>query len=399
MKINNSFAGISLLLAMSAGAVMAQEKIGLSDTGCSPSVNPDHTVTFRLKKATGSPPYLETSFVGEPIRMDYDSVSGEYFYTTPKPLEPQLYTYRFMIDSLAVADPCNVHQLRDVSFISNYFIIRDGIGERGELFSINEVPHGTVSAVWYHSETLGRDRRMTIYFPPGYEKSTRRYPVLYLLHGTGGDENAWIELGRAPVIFDNLISKGEMEPAIVVMPNGVIDIDSAPGYGPAGLVEPVTRTENWMNGRFDMMFPEIVSFIDSTYRTQSVAESRAIAGLSMGGFNSMNISRQYPGMFSWVGLFSAAMLDRAQGDNDIFHDEDLKLKQQMSGPLKLYWIGIGNDDFLYEQNVRYRQKLDSIGFPYEYHESSLGHLWLNWRDYLVIFARKIFKNQEYGAEK
>lgn len=382
---------VAYLLATVPGTAVAQEAIGEIVQSASPIINDDHTVTFRLKKMSGSDPFIEGSFTTGPVKMNYDSVQGEFVYRTPKPLEPQLYTYRFVVDGLGVADPGNIHQLRDVSFINNYFIIRDGSGERGELFSVNEVPHGTVSATWYHSDALGRDRRMNIYFPPGYEKSEMRYPVLYLLHGTGGDENAWVELGRAPEIFDNLIARGEMTPAIVVMPNGVIDTDAAPGYGPAGLSAPVTRTENWMNGRFDMMFPEIVRFIDSTYRTEATADTRAIAGLSMGGFNAMNISRQYPDMFSWVGLFSAAMLDRARGDNEIFRDEESKLKRQMSGPLKLYWIGIGDQDFLYEQNAAYRDRLDRLGFRYEYHESGMGHQWINWRDYLVIFARKIFK--------
>jgi enterochelin esterase family protein len=215
--------------------------------------------------------------------------------------------------------------------------------------------------------------------------------VLYLLHGTGGDENAWLELGRMPQILDNLIAQGKAEPMIVVVPNGNVDAEAAPGYDPAGNTIPTGIYPNWMNGRFEQVFPEIVDYVDSNYLTLADVDHRAVAGLSMGGFNAMNISRYYPNMYGWVGLFSAATLDHRSASNDVFDNVEARLKDQMHNPLHLYWIGIGNKDFLYEANVKYRQMLDSIGFPYEYHESTGGHEWRNWRDYLDIFVRRLFK--------
>lgn len=152
-----------------------------------------------------------------PGTADLVEKDGVWEYTTPKPLAPELYSYTMLVDGLKINDPSNVHRIRDVKSVSDVFIIP---GERADLYKINDVPHGTVSKVWYNSPVLGMDRRLTVYTPAGYETGNKRYPVFYLLHGMGGDENAWTELGRASQILDNLIAQGKAEPMIVVMTNG-----------------------------------------------------------------------------------------------------------------------------------------------------------------------------------
>ena len=214
---------------------------------------------------------------------------------------------------------------------------------------------------------------------------------VYLLHGMGGDENAWSELGRATQIMDNLIAQGKAEPMIVVMPNGNASQEAAPGETSQGLAQPSFMLPKTMDGSFECAFPEIVNFIDKTYRTRRHKASRAIAGLSMGGFHAMHISKEYPDMFDYVGLFSAAVFRGEAEKSDVYAGMEDKLKTQFAKRPKLYWIAIGCEDFLYEENVEYRKLLDSNSFPYEYYESADGHIWKNWRIYLSQFATKLFK--------
>ncbi|MDE6682368.1 MAG: esterase, partial [Muribaculaceae bacterium] len=256
---------------------------------------------------------------------------------------------------------------------------------------VSDVPHGTVSKVWYPSETLGMNRRMTVYTPAGYEKGDRSYPVFYLLHGSGGDENAWPELGRATQILDNMIARGEAEPMIVVMTNGNAALQATPGESSAGLVPPTTNLPRMMDGAFELHFPEVVSYIDSNYRTIADKQHRAIGGLSMGGFHSMHISKQFPDMFDYVGLFSAAVTPRNGSDTGVYSDLDGKLARQFGAKPALYWIAIGDKDFLYEENKAYRKYLDDHNYPYIYRESPDGHIWKNWRIYLTEFLPQLFK--------
>lgn len=367
----------------------------------SPEVHDNNTVTFRLKapkavkvQVTGD--FLPTQkiktpfgeFDGPGIADLTENKDGVWEFTTPEPLKPELYSYTFLVDGLKITDPSNVYQIRDVASVTNVFIIG---GDRADLYKVNKVPHGTVSKVWYHSDALDLDRRLTVYTPAGYETSGKRYPVFYLLHGMGGDENAWSELGRTAQIMDNLIAQGKAKPMIVVMTNGNAALEAAPGESSLGFTAPSMNLPKTMEGSFETAFPEVVKFIDKTYRTQANKKGRAIAGLSMGGFHSMHISKQYPDMFNYVGLFSAAIMPGKDVKSPIYDDLEGKLKTQFAKKPALYWIGIGTTDFLYKANEDYRKLLDEKGYKYTYYETGEGHIWKNWRIYLTEFAPLLFK--------
>lgn len=367
----------------------------------SPEVHDNNTVTFRLKapkavkvQVTGD--FLPTQKIKTPFgEFDGPGVAdltenkdGVWEFTTPEPLKPELYSYTFLVDGLKITDPSNVYQIRDVASVTNVFIIG---GDRADLYKVNKVPHGTVSKVWYHSDVLDLDRRLTVYTPAGYETSGKRYPVFYLLHGMGGDENAWSELGRTAQIMDNLIAQGKAKPMIVVMTNGNAALEAAPGESSLGFTAPSMNLPKTMEGSFETAFPEVVKFIDKTYRTQANKKGRAIAGLSMGGFHSMHISKQYPDMFNYVGLFSAAIMPGKDVKSPIYDDLEGKLKTQFAKKPALYWIGIGTTDFLYKANEDYRKLLDEKGYKYTYYETGEGHIWKNWRIYLTEFAPLLFK--------
>ena len=390
-----------LACALFATTLWAQQALWGGVPVVSHEINSDNTVTFRLKapkavkvQVTGD--FLPTHKIKTPFG-EFDGLGyadlkegkdGVWEYTTPEPLAPELYSYSFVVDSLKIMDPSNVYMSRDVSSVTNVFIIGGG---RADLYKVNDVPHGTVSRIWYDSPTLGMKRRMTVYTPAGYETSGKRYPVFYLLHGMGGDEEAWMALGRTSQIMDNLIAQGKAEPMIVVMTNGNASQEAAPGETSDGFVAPNMNLPKTMEGSFETAFPDVVKFVDKTYRTKANKKGRAIAGLSMGGYHSLHISKQYPDMFNYVGLFSAGIMPNKDVKSPIYEDFDKKLDVQFSKKPALYWIGIGKTDFLYQANVEFRKLLDQKGYKYTYLETGGGHIWRNWRIYLTEFASKLFK--------
>ena len=351
----------------------------------SPEIDKDGAVTFKVKA-----PQADTVKLIIDTRVDTlmrRQADGTWSITL-RDLEPDLYMYYYTIDGMKVLDNDNAHTLRDVRNVMNTFVL-DPQGDCP--MAVHDVPHGEVRAVWYDSPTLGATRRMMIYLPPGYEQSRQKYPVLYLLHGTGGDETVWLEQGHAAQILDNLIAAGKAEPMIVVMPNGHTDTPSAPGMGPDNNEQPTFAHKQWMEGTFEQSFNDIVTWVDKNYRTRASKRYRAIAGLSMGGYHSLYISANQPEDFAYVGLFSAAIGRMDQGKSKIYDNLEEKLVTQFKQRPRLYWIGIGKDDFLYKDNVAFREMLDKNHLRYTYHESGAGHEWANWRDYLVIFSQLIFK--------
>ena len=366
----------ALIVALLIGVTMfAQQALWGSAPVVSPEIHGNNTVTFRFKapkavrvQLTGDflPVQKNAKFEAPGIVDLKEGQEGVWEYTTPEPLKPELYSYSFIVDGLRVNDPANVYLIRDVSTLTNIFIIG---GDRADFYKVNPVPHGTVSRVWYDSPALGLERRMTVYTPAGYETGGKRYPVLYLLHGMGGDEEAWISLGRTAQILDNLIAQGKAKPMIVVMPNGNASQEAAPGESSRGMVPPTMQLPKTMEGSYEQAFPEIVKFIDKNYRTVKSKSGRAIAGLSMGGFHSLHISKQYPDMFNYVGLFSAAIMPNKEASSPIYENMEGKLKVQFDKNPALYWIAIGKTDFLYKANEEYRKLLDKKGYKYTYYES------------------------------
>lgn len=395
------------LLSLAVGCLIslsawAQETVAVN-TGdlVSPEVK-GQTVTFKLLAPNAKEVLVEADFFEKVKRQtsfgmmeasgQIPMVKGEdgvWTYTTSTP-SPELHTYCFYVDGVRMLDPSNVYMIRDIATYTNYFLVD---GELSQNYLVREVPHGTVSKVWYPSPTLGMERRrMTVYTPAGYDDSNKQYPVLYLLHGAGGDENAWSELGRAVQILDNLIAQGKAEPMIVVMPNGNGAQEAVPGEYPNSMYKPSFTNPKTMEGSFEKAFPDIMNYVESHYRTINDKAHRAIAGLSMGGFHSLYISANYPDLFGYVGLFSAAINRQAKGENTyIYENLEEKLAKQFSDAPKLYFIGIGNGDFLFQDNVKYRELLDSHGYKYEYMETDGGHEWRNWRKYLNHLLPELFK--------
>lgn len=387
-----------LLLAAAclAMAANAQQALGPASGIVSPEINPDNSVTFRYVnpkartvEVTGD--FLPTVAVqipgggvwAAPGKALLAEQNGVWTFTT-EPLKGDFYSYAFVVDGQRVMDPNNVYLSRDIATFTNTFTLTADPFDDGHYYMQNDVPHGSLTKVWYQSKNAGMDRRLTVYLPAGYEQNPKqKYPVLYLLHGSGGDENAWSELGRACQILDNLIAEGKAEKMIVVMPNGVVRNPSAPEAQETNMFQPtMTNSRDQDTRPFENEFPLIRQFIEQTYRVKTGQYNTAIAGLSMGGRHSFAISRRYPGTIGYVGMFSGA------GSGP---ENEAELKALFAAKPKLYWIGVGKDDGVLKTASALRDYCKEKGYPCEYHESDGGHIWKNWRAYLTIFAQKIFK--------
>jgi len=361
----------------------------------SPEILPDNKVTFRVyaKEAT------KITVSGEwqaGFNATETLVKGDtgMFMLTVGPLKPELYGYTFNVDGVTTIDPNNVQVRRDGTRYGSFFIVP---GTESDLyFQKNGVPHGNVSKVWYNSPVLGMDRRVYIYTPAGYEKSNQKYPVFYLLHGAGGDEDAWTNMGRAAQIMDNLIAQGKAKPMIVVMTNGNAnqsgaqnDVTDAPIQG-----DPMAAYQK-LAGKFEShLVKDLVPFIEKNYNVLTGKDNRAIAGLSMGGMHTQTITNDNPGMFSYIGVFSMGIMNFGPQNQDVAkldQERDTKIEALKNSGYKLYWIGVGKDDFVYQGVIKLRSTLDKHNFKYIYRESTGGHTWANWRIYLSEFAPQLFK--------
>jgi len=369
--------------------------------GRKPIISPeitDKTVTFRI-----SAPYadavqisggfcptekVETSFGSMDMPKNLEMTKGEegvWSITLDLP-EPELYTYSFVVDGVSVNDVNNIFMQRDGTRYLSVLLIPGEVTEN--YFEANE--RGNLNQVWYNSPTLGMERRLFVYTPYGYADSKEKYPVLYLLHGAGGDEDAWSTMGRACQILDNLIEKGLAKPMLCVMPNG-----NSNQYAARTLMideKPMDR-DAWVNNSYPKSIVEdIVPFIEKTYRVDPRPKSRAIAGLSMGGGHTISTSLMYPDVFDYICPLSAAYGMGRGGDAEAQKKETEKqfLALKKEG-VKLYFLACGNSDFLFEGSNSLDKMMTDIGMKHTYFVTPGGHTWANWRVYLNTFAPLLFK--------
>ena len=372
---------ITMLVAavFATSALNAQELANFDFGGRKPIVSPEvqnDSVTFRLKADYATVVKLYTSWLGYQNIVDLTRGEGNVWSVTLPAPSPEIYTYNFIVDGTSVNDPSNVLVQRDGTRYLSMLLID---GELTENYK-EANRRGTVTHMWYDSEILGLNRRLTVYTPYGYETNKKaKYPVLYLLHGGGGDEEAWTSMGRAAQILDNLIEKGLAKPMIVVMPNGNPDQQAAVTLNlPTSQLN--YRDPANANAYVRSLCEEIVPFIEKNFRAIPKPESRAIAGLSMGGGHTISASTLYPQLFDYICPLSAT------GNMTVEQAQALK-----KAGVKLYWIGCGREDFLFESSNRLDATLTEAGLEHTYYLNGGGHVWFNWRQYLNIFAQLLFK--------
>jgi enterochelin esterase family protein len=358
----------------------------------SPQIQSDNSVVFRIKAPGASSVLVVGTFALDFKPVPLVRKDSGIFEGRIGQLPSDMYEYRFILDSALMLDPGNNAVTRDGSILENRLLIP---GKLGDLLTVQHVPHGNVTAIWYPSPTLGTERRMYVYTPPGYEQGKNKYPVLYLLHGGGGDEDGWISRGRANYIIDNLIASKDAVPMIVVITNGNPDALAAPLDKPLNTVMKETPGIGSMaSGRFEeSLVKDVVPYIEKNFRVAADADHRALAGFSMGGYQTQNITNNNPGMFNYIGVMSMGLFS-AFGNNATTYNKEkhvAQLKALMNAKPKLYWIGIGKDDFLYGTVTKLRGLYDEIGFKYIYRESEGNHTWNVWRLYLTELAPRFFR--------
>ncbi len=344
----------------------------------SPEVHPDNSVTFRFR-APNAQKVMLVRDGAEAIAMQKDA-DGVWSFTTP-PLEPDVYGYSFVADGVAMFDPSNPVIKNNLLFTQSQLFVP---GPDSLPWQLNDVPHGSVHHHFYHSTVIGDNRDFYVYTPPAYDPiAERRYPVLYLLHGYSDDASAWTAVGRAQFILDNLIAQGKAKPLLIIMPLGYgapeIVAKNAPGLRDASL-----RDRNYTKFR-EALLTEVIPQVEKSYRVFTDRESRAIAGLSMGGAESLFTGLNDLTHFAWIGAFSSGGL---ADDLDTMFP---RLPSNAGAQLRLLWISCGTDDGLITVNRKLNSWLDAKGIQHTKVETPGSHTWMVWRRNLASFTQLLFQ--------
>lgn len=379
-------APLALLLLTS---LAAQQRPPQPPPPVSPIITADRKLTFRLLAPNATPNAIEVRLVGGDIPDNAKGApmtKGEngLWEVTLGPVPPGAYRYHFNVGGLAVIDPRN-----PATSESNNNTWSLAVVPGSAAFDTRQVPHGAVAAVNYYSSTLGRFRRMHIYTPPGYEAGKGSYPVFYLLHGASDSDASWSTVGRAGIILDNLIADRKAKPMILVMPAG----HTTPG----GFRVPGERDE-FAND----FLKDIMPYVDSHYRVRKGRASRAIAGLSMGGNQTLVIALPHLDQFAYLGVFSSGLIGQFGATRPgaplpppgpSWESQNLASLDNAAWKkgLRLVWFGIGKEDFLLKTAQGTVDMLKKHRFDVVYKETAGGHTWLNWRDYLAEFAPQLFQ--------
>jgi len=348
----------------------------------SPDVQADGKVTFRLAAPKAEKVTVNSGEM-QPVLKVTSTVMTKgddgIWTVTVGPLPPGIYDYTFNVDGLTITDPSSPTVFGNRQG-SRGIVEVPGPKGKPRYDEWRDVPHGTVTIHWYDSKASGSRRRVHVYTPPGYGKDpVKKYPVLYLLHGSGDNDSHWMHIGRANVVADNLIADGKALPMVIVMPDGhVVE-------RPAGPVDEKTRLEIRRAFEKDLL-ESVVPLVESSYRVRTDAASRAIAGLSMGSAQSLTVGLGHPDKFAWIGAFSGA-IGREDPVLSGLKADPAKANERF----KLLWLAIGKEDGGLKNKQALSAALKEMGVKHEYHETDGAHRWSVWRLYLAEFLPRLFR--------
>jgi enterochelin esterase family protein len=343
----------------------------------SPEVHPDNSVTFRFRDPNAKEVLVSRAGIQKPMPMQKDD-QGVWTLTT-EPWEPDFYGYTIIADGVGLFDPSNWRRISNFLFVASEVHVP---GPSSLPWETDDVPHGIVHHHFYHSAIVGDDRDFYVYTPPGYDPHQKMaYPVLYLLHGYSDDASGWAAVGRANVIMDNLIAQGKAKPMLVVMPLGY----GAPQILTRGFASFGQYREQNLTKFRDALLTEVVPQVEREYRVSSDRADRAIAGLSMGGSESLFTGLNAVDKFAWIGAFSSGGLSAD------FNSEFPALDSKINDQLRLLWIACGTEDGLITPNRKFREWLDSKNIHHTNIETPGMHTWMVWRRNLANFAPLLFQ--------
>jgi enterochelin esterase-like enzyme len=360
---------LTLMLPLFAQAPPAPPRL------VSPEVLPDNRVTFRFR-APNAQKVTVNRESAKPLEMQKDE-QGVWSVTTDA-LEPDMYGYTFNVDGVGTIDPVNPLMKPNLLGATSMVHIH---GPATIPWEVNDVPRGSVHHHFFKSTVANDYRDMYVYTPAGYDpKSKSAYPVLYLLHGFSDDASGWTAVGQAHVIFDNLIAQGKMKPMVVVMPLGYGTMEVL-----KSLRDAAVRTKSF-DGFRDSLLQEVMPQVEKTYHVSKDRTQRAIAGLSMGGAESLRVGLNYLDKFAWIGAFSSG------GVPANFTETFPNLDSKANDKLKLLWIACGKDDGLFEANKKFDAELSDRNVKHQWIVTPGAHTWLVWRRNLAEFAPLLFNN-------
>jgi enterochelin esterase-like enzyme len=368
---------IALLALLLAGHTSAQPAAAPAPPVVSPDIAKNGDVTLRLRAPQASTVTVVSGGDIPPVPMTGlpldKGTDGVWQVTLPK-LDGGAYRYRFMVDGVPVNDPVNPAVSQSNADAWSLFYVPGA-----KFMDEQRVAHGAVAAVHYYSTALGKERRMQVYTPPGYERNRSSYPVLYLLHGAFDSDDAWSSVGRAGFIIDNLIASGAAKPMIVVMPDG-----HTSRFTPSNRGLSLADFER----DFDT---DIKPYVEQHYRALTDRRSTAIAGLSMGGAQTLDIAFGHLADYAYVGVFSSGVFNvRDSSEWEDTHRRQLDDAALKRG-LELIWFSTGRDDRLIDTTAATVDLLERHGFAVDYAPSAGAHTWINWREYLNKFAPQLFQ--------
>jgi enterochelin esterase family protein len=359
-----------------------------NDTLKSTEVAPDRKVTFRIYAPKASEVSVGGDF-GQGGKLTKDD-QGVWSLTVG-PLEPDFYSYTFTVDGVRTVDPKNAMIKQGLASVDSMFEVP---GDEAAFEANRDVPHGEVRALWYRSGTLGAPRRMHVYTPPGYEGGSDRYPVFYLLHGGGDDDSGWSTIGRAGFILDNLIAAGKAVPMLVVMPNGSLPRPAnLPRFTPGEPPSPEFRAamEAAQNRFTDELLKEVIPVVEKTYRVKAGPEHRALAGLSMGGGQTLRVLTTHPDHFAYVAIWSAGLFGGSASEWEERNQTFLSAADKVNQAVRLLSVSVGDKDFALAGSKGLAETLEKHKIKHDLHVSGGGHTWINWRHYLNELAPKLFR--------
>jgi enterochelin esterase family protein len=349
----------------------------------SPELHTDRKVTFRIHAPRATEVTVRGDWMtGPPTKLEKDDKG--VWSATVGPLTPDFYSYSFTVDGVRTLDPQNPTIKQGVASLDSMFFLT---GPEADFQDNKPVPHGDVRKVWYQSGTLKQQRRMHVYTPPGYDASTDRYPVFYLLHGGGDEDSGWSTIGRTGFILDNLIAARKAKPMVVVMPNGSLP---RPAVAPGTRLDPKEMAA--LQDRFtNELLKDVVSHVEKHFRVKPGPEHRALAGLSMGGGQTTRVLTTHPDQFAHVAVWSAGLFG---GDPAAFERQNeafFKDAERVNRSVKLLEITVGDKDFALAGSKALSELLKKHGIKHELKVTGGGHTWINWRQYLNELAPKLFR--------
>lgn len=359
-----------------------------NDTLISPEVLPDRQVTFRIYAPKASEVTLRGDWMEtiEPQKLTKDEKG--VWSVTCGPLVPDFYSYSFTVDGVRTLDPKNVLIKQGITSLDNMFFLQ---GPEAAFQDNREVPHGEIRKVWYQSSTLGMQRRMHIYVPPGYENNNARYPIFYLLHGGGDEDSGWSTIGRAGFILDNLLAEKKAKPMIIVMPNGSLPRPASLTPAVPGAAPNPAATAASQDRFTNELLKDIIPLIEKNYRVLTGGENRALAGLSMGGGQTLRVVTTHADQFAYVAVWSAGVNPQTSGDFEKQNAAFLGNADKINKLIRLFSICVGDKDFALAGSKNLSELLNKRGIKNELHISGGAHTWINWRQYLNALAPRLFR--------